>query len=108
MRVELDLPAGLVEEVAQRAAELVLERLGQASASSPESELVGVEEAAAFLRAKPQRVYDLLSAGRLTRHKDGARVLVSRAELRALVGLDGVAPALPRGARARMGAGVRA
>jgi excisionase family DNA binding protein len=42
-------------------------------------------EAAEYLRAKPQRVHDLLSAGRLTRHKEGGRTLVSRAEVEALV-----------------------
>jgi len=42
---------------------------------------LSVPEAAEYLRAKPQRVYDLLSSGRLARHKDGSRVLISRAEL---------------------------
>jgi len=40
-----------------------------------------VAEAAELIRAKPQRIYDLLSAGRLTRVNDGARTLVSRAEI---------------------------
>ena len=42
-------------------------------------------EAAAYLRAKPQRVHDLLSAGQLTRFKDGGRTLVLRAEVESLV-----------------------
>ena len=45
------------------------------------SPLLTVSEAASLLRAKPQRVYDLLSDGRLTRHKDGRRVLVDRQEI---------------------------
>ena len=48
--------------------------------------MLTVPEAAKRLRAKPQRVYDLLSDGRLTRHKDGSRVLVDRRELDAYLG----------------------
>lgn len=49
----------------------------------PPPEYATVVEAAEILRAKPQRVYDLLSARVLTRHKDGSRTLVERAELEA-------------------------
>jgi excisionase family DNA binding protein len=45
-----------------------------------------VAEAAAYLRASRQRVYDLLSSRRVPRHRDGARVLISRAELDAYLG----------------------
>jgi excisionase family DNA binding protein len=69
----------LVELIAERAAELVLERLEVAQA--PESEFLTVSEAAEFLRCKPQRIYDLLSGRQLERFKDGSRVLVKRAEL---------------------------
>jgi excisionase family DNA binding protein len=47
----------------------------------PERPFLTIPEAADLLRAKRQRVDDLLSAGKLPRHKDGARTLVSRAEL---------------------------
>jgi excisionase family DNA binding protein len=50
-------------------------------AAEAESEFLSVPEAAEFLRCNRQRVYDLLSARRLTRYKDGSRVLVKRAEL---------------------------
>lgn len=46
-----------------------------------EPEFCTIPEAAEVLRARRHRIDDLLSAGRLTRHKDGARTLVSRAEL---------------------------
>lgn len=92
----LGVPDGLVEVIASRAAELVLERLPTPSAS----EYLTVDEAAEFLRAKPQRVYDLLSARRLTRFKDGSRVLVSRRELAEYVA-GRVAPALPRRSQTR-------
>ncbi len=40
-----------------------------------------VIEAAEFLRCTRQRIDDLLSQRRLTRHKDGSRTLVSRVEV---------------------------
>jgi excisionase family DNA binding protein len=75
----LTLPAEAVETIAARAAELVLEQLE--AERSPASEFLSVYEAAALLRSSRQRVYDLCSSGRLRRYKDGARVLVERAEL---------------------------
>src|SRR5205085_6091489 len=71
------IPDELLEAIAERVDELLAER---APAASP---YLSVAEAAELLRADRQRVYDLLSARRLTRHKDGRRVLVSRAELAA-------------------------
>lgn len=71
--------------VAELVAEEVEERLRDLDAERREPELLTVAEAAERIRAKPQRVYDLLSDGRLTRHKDGSRVLVSRRELNAHV-----------------------
>jgi excisionase family DNA binding protein len=76
---------------------IVLERLG-AAAHPSRSPFLTVAEAADYLRAKRQRVDDLLSARRLTRYKDGRRTLVSRAELDsylAAVGEGRVAPAWP-------------
>jgi excisionase family DNA binding protein len=79
--VTLAVPREVLEALAQRAAAIVLERL--AIETAPASEYLSVAEAAELIRAKPQRVYDLLSAGRLTRLKDGSRVLVNRAEIEA-------------------------
>lgn len=70
----------LVELVAERAAEIVLERLDVAPTAA-ESKFLSIAEAADFLRCKPQRIYDLCSSGQLERHKDGSRVLVRRADL---------------------------
>jgi excisionase family DNA binding protein len=64
--------------IAERAA-LVLERL--ADRSSPASPYLNVDEAAEYLRCDRQRFYDLLSARRLSKLKDGSRVLLLRAEL---------------------------
>jgi excisionase family DNA binding protein len=79
----LSVPRELVEAIAQRSAVIVLERLRE-EAEAP-ARLLTVLEAAELLRAKPQRVYDLLSDGRLTRRKDGRRVLVDRQELEGYV-----------------------
>ncbi len=74
----LRVPEELVEAVAQRAAEIVLEQLAAPDQSSP---WLTVPEAAEYLRASRQRIYDLLSSRRLTRHRDGTRVLIRRDEL---------------------------
>jgi len=51
------------------------------SEPAPTSPFMTIKEAAEYLRCSRQRVDDLLSARRLTRHKDGSRTLVSRAEI---------------------------
>jgi excisionase family DNA binding protein len=99
-RLTLTFPPELVEAIAARAAELVLER----QPTSSTSPYLSVPEAAEYLRAKPQRVYDLLSARRLTRFKDGARVLVSRTECDAYLAGESarrVAGGLPPARRSR-------
>jgi excisionase family DNA binding protein len=87
VRAEIVLPAEVVEAVATRAAEIVLAELAVATRAA-ERPYLTVPEAAEILRSSRGRVYDLLSQGRLTRHKDGSRVLVSRAELDAYLGGD--------------------
>lgn len=97
MPCSLTLSEQIVEAIAEQAAAIVLERLqAPPSATSP---YLTVNEATEFIRAKPQRIYDLLSARRLTRHKEGGRTLVLRAELESLIvaearnrGGPGVAP----------------
>jgi excisionase family DNA binding protein len=71
-----DVAAVLEAEIDRLVQAALAERVGD-----PARRYLTVPEAAECLRAKPQRVYDLLSDGRLTRHRDGARVLVSRDEL---------------------------
>jgi excisionase family DNA binding protein len=89
-RLQLELPEAvvdeLVERVAERAAAIVLKRL-DSNDRSP-SPYLSVDEAAQLLRSRRQRVYDLLSSGRLTRFKDGSRVLVSRDEIAAYLAGD--------------------
>lgn len=83
--LRLPLPKDVAHAIAQLAAEIAVERLRNEAAARPR--MLTIKEAAEELRAKPQRVYDLLSDGRLTRHKDGARVLVDREELNAYLGI---------------------
>jgi excisionase family DNA binding protein len=94
LRLEAVLPAEALEAVAQRVTALVLAEL--APLRSP---YMTVPEAAAYMRCSRQRVDDLLSQGRLTRRKDGARTLVERAEVDAYLGRSGAAngdaPAMP-------------
>lgn len=63
--------------------------LPDAGTEIPESKFLTIAETAELLRCKRQRVDDLLSSGRLTRHKEGGRTLVSRAELEAHVAAGG-------------------
>jgi excisionase family DNA binding protein len=78
-RVVLTLPDELIDSIAHRSAALVIDQIAiDAERSSP---YLTVREAAEFLRCTRQRIYDLLSSRRLTRFKDGTRVLIAREEL---------------------------
>jgi excisionase family DNA binding protein len=79
--VRVTLPADTVSALAG-----VLARHLPAAAPPEPSPFLTVAEAAVYLRASRQRVYDLLSSRRLPRHKDGARVLIRRADLDAYLG----------------------
>jgi excisionase family DNA binding protein len=81
LTLSLPVPPALVEAIAQRAAQLVLERLGERPKG--ESPYLTIPEAAAYARCKRQRIDDLLSSRRLTRYKDGRRTLILKAELEA-------------------------
>jgi excisionase family DNA binding protein len=83
-----------------------LSRLESAAARAA-SPYATVAEAAEYLRSTKQRVYDLLSAQRLTRHHDGRRVLILWAELEAHLstGPRSVAHALPRASQRRTESG---
>lgn len=101
------LSSEMVEAIAQRAAAIVLDALAAAK-PAPASPYMTIPEAAEYLRCSSrQRVDDLLSSGRLTRFKDGARTLVSRAEVEAMLARD-VAHPLPKTSRGRIGRGAAA
>jgi excisionase family DNA binding protein len=77
----------LLEELAERIAERLAEKLEERRWATRQeaSELLSVREAADVLRCKPQRVYDLRSAGRLPRTTEGGRAVVRRTDLEQLV-----------------------
>ena len=74
MNVAVALSDEDVERIAQRVASL-------AAGSSPSDPWLSIDEAAEHLRAKPQRLYDLVSSGRLKPAKDGRRLLFRRSAL---------------------------
>jgi excisionase family DNA binding protein len=79
--VTVVLSSETVEAIANRAAEIAVERLREERARELESPFVTIPEAAVVLRSKRQRVDDLLSSGRLSRVKDGSRTLIRREQL---------------------------
>lgn len=81
--------SGLVAAIladADAFATLVTAVTGMMSPVEDLSPYLTVREAANHLRCQPQRIYDLQSAGRLSRVKEGRRTLVRRSELDGLVG----------------------
>lgn len=78
MNATITLPDELVMRIAQAYAELT-------SASHQPRErstfVTPAEAATEILGCKRQRIYDLLSAGVLTRYKDGSRTLLLRDEV---------------------------
>jgi excisionase family DNA binding protein len=76
--VNLELPDSLLEEIARRAAALVVDQLD--AGDNGASPYLTIPEAAELLRVKRHRVDDLLSKGVLSR-VDGSRTLVAREEL---------------------------
>ena len=74
MNVAVALSDEDIERIAERVASL-------AASSSPSDPWLSIDEAAEYLRAKPQRLYDLVSTGRLKPAKDGRRLLFRRSVL---------------------------
>jgi excisionase family DNA binding protein len=86
----LTLPPQLLEQLVAAVADSLAPRLADELAPRIADELehraapfVTVDEAAEYLRCDRQRIYDLCSSNRLSRHKDGSRVLINRQELEA-------------------------
>lgn len=71
MNLSVSLSEDDVERIAQRVVAL-------SAGSSPADPWLDVDEAAEHLRARPQRLYDLVSTGRLKPAKDGRRLLFRR------------------------------
>jgi excisionase family DNA binding protein len=78
VKVTFDIPEERLREMVR---ELIREERAHVAEPAPASPYMTVKEAAEYLRCQPHRIYNLLSEGRLTRYKDGYRVLISRAEV---------------------------
>ena len=100
--LRIEFPPAVVEALVEQVTAMVLERLAE-QPPAERSEYLTVAEAAEVLRCSRQRVYDLVSSGRLARYRDGTRVLVSRADLDAHLGA--VDPRMIRPRRRRMNSG---
>lgn len=81
----LTFPPELVEAIAQRAAEIALERLDERGGGGEWGKYLTPEQAARYIGASTQRIYDLRSRKRLKSYGDGGRALVERSELDAYV-----------------------
>mgnify|MGYP001413599488 CR=1 FL=1 len=77
--VALDL-GDIVEAIAQRTAQLLADRDAAPGLRPPDGYL-DVDAAAAYLACPRSRIYDLVSLGRLRPHRDGRRLLFTRADL---------------------------
>lgn len=94
MELTLTLPQEALDALVTEITGRVLSQLSAATA--PDAYLT-VEEAAAVMRCTSQRIYDLRSANVLTRHSDGRRALVCRAEIDRYIQSTTAQPALAGG-----------
>jgi hypothetical protein len=76
LRFEVD--ADLIEQIAERAVELMAERTEPVS---KDGWLRGADRIAAYIDAPRSRVYALVSARRIPVHHDGSALIARRSEL---------------------------
>jgi hypothetical protein len=76
LRLEID--AELIEQIAERAAELIGER---STGEWEDGWLRGADRIAAYIDAPRSRVYALVSARRIPVHHDGSALIARRSEL---------------------------
>ncbi|HEY2181324.1 MAG TPA: excisionase family DNA-binding protein [Solirubrobacteraceae bacterium] len=76
MNVALELPPAVIEQIAQRAAELVAER--QSTNGTP---WLNTDQAADYIAAPTSRIHDLVQLRKLSPHRDGRRLLFKRSDL---------------------------
>jgi excisionase family DNA binding protein len=89
----LSVPEELVERIAHRAAELVLEQLGAANGSA--SPWLSLREAANYLRVSERQLQRLVSRGKLRSTTIGRRRLLHRDDLDEMATGEDVAPTTP-------------
>lgn len=93
VRIAVELSEEDVRRIAGMTAALLR---SEAHTGLRESPYLTIDEAAIYLRCRRQRIDDLLSQRRLSRIKDGARTLISRAELEAYLRRGADDPSLVR------------
>jgi excisionase family DNA binding protein len=81
VEVTVTLGPEQVEVIARRVAEIVR---ADPPGPPPRSPYLSPVEAAEVLRCRKRRVYELVADGRLARHGEGRRLLVSRREVEKL------------------------
>jgi hypothetical protein len=74
----LELPPELVEQIAERVAEILAERT---ETGNGDGWLRGAEQIAEYINCKPSRVYALSSAGRIPVEHDGSALVARRSDL---------------------------
>src|SRR5213595_482728 len=79
-QVSLVIPSAALEMLADRLEPFLRNRLS-VQGEAKVTEFLTVDEAAALLRCRRGRIYDLVSSRRLPRLKDGSRVLIRRADI---------------------------
>ena len=87
-RMSLGVPPELVEAIAERVADSVIEHLPR-----PPEPYMNVDEAATYLAAPKSRVYELVERNRVRVHRDGRRLLFRREDLDAALRPGGNEPA---------------
>lgn len=88
MSASIPVPEELIEAVAMRAAELVLERQGDAGGDA-DRWLRGADAIADYIAAPASRVYALASAGRIPVERDGSALLAKASALDAWIASGG-------------------
>lgn len=83
--LNLTIPDALVDLLAERVA-AILAAKNRETRPEPAKRWLTIDEAADYIGSNRKRIYDLRSAGRLSRTGDGSRVLVDRKELDDLIG----------------------
>ena len=89
----LTLPPEALEAIAQRAAELVLEQLGQDNGSS--SPWLSLAEAAEYLRVSERQLQRLVARGKVRSSTIGRRRLLHRDDLDQAAAREETAPTAP-------------
>ena len=79
MRAAVDLPPEVLVEIARRVADLLSNGQGD------DGWLRGAEKIAAYIDAKPDRVYALSSAGRIPVEHDGSALIACKSDLDAWI-----------------------